>query len=146
MPAGLPRACAGPRECVHGRPRGKVGTHRGRPRRPRPPGGSEVVAGRGPAVYKSLRDAEALVEICRRSLGHDHDPRATRNISDALWRALVAHDKHCTEPGCTVPPGYCDAHHIWYWSRGGPTNLANLKLGCRQHHRQWRLHDAKKRE
>jgi hypothetical protein len=39
--------------------------------------------------------------------------RATRNISDALWRALVARDKHCTEPGCTVPPGFCDAHHIW---------------------------------
>jgi hypothetical protein len=72
--------------------------------------------------------------------------RATRNISDSLWRALVARDKHCTEPGCTVPPGYCDAHHIWYWSRGGPTNLANLKLGCRQHHRQWHQHDTKQRE
>jgi len=21
-------------------------------------------------------------------------------------------------PGCTMPPGFCDAHHIWYWSLG----------------------------
>ena len=38
--------------------------------------------------------------------------RATRNISDALWKALVVRDQHCTEPGCHQPPGVCEAHHI----------------------------------
>ena len=43
-------------------------------------------------------------------------------------------------------PGFCEAHHVWYWSRGGPTDLDNLKLLCWQHHREIHIHDAKKRE
>jgi hypothetical protein len=69
--------------------------------------------------------------------------RATRTVSPKLWRALVVRDRHCTEPGCKVPPGMCEAHHIWYWSRGGPTNLDNLKLLCWYHHRQQHLNDHK---
>ena len=71
--------------------------------------------------------------------------RTTRNIPGPLWRALVARDRHCTEPGCTVAPGFCEAHHIWHWEDGGPTDLANLKLGCWAHHRQWHLQDARRR-
>jgi len=51
--------------------------------------------------------------------------RATREISPALWNALVARDKHCTEPGCSLSPAFCEAHHIVYWTNGGPTNLDN---------------------
>ena len=72
--------------------------------------------------------------------------RTTRNIPAPLWRALVARDRHCTEPGCTVPPAYCDAHHIDHWGDGGPTDLDNLKLGCWAHHRKWHLEHKKKRE
>ena len=71
--------------------------------------------------------------------------RATRNVPDKLWNALVARDRHCTAPGCTLPPAFCDAHHIWYWSNGGPTNLANLRLLCWHHHRQEHLHDAQRK-
>jgi hypothetical protein len=71
--------------------------------------------------------------------------RTTRNIPEPLWRALVARDRHCTEPGCTVPPGYCEAHHIDHWGDGGPTDLGNLKLGCWAHHRKWHLEDARRR-
>jgi hypothetical protein len=28
-----------------------------------------------------------------------------------------------------------EAHHIKHWQDGGPTNLANLVLLCRKHHR-----------
>jgi hypothetical protein len=72
--------------------------------------------------------------------------RTTRNIPAPLWRALVARDRHCTEPGCKVPPAFCEGHHIWYWENGGPTNLANLKLLCWAHHRKHHLEAAKKRE
>jgi len=72
--------------------------------------------------------------------------RTTRNIPAPLWRALVARDRHCTEPGCTVPPAFTEAHHIWHWDNGGPTNLGNLKLGCWAHHRKWHLEHKKKRE
>jgi Domain of unknown function (DUF222) len=51
--------------------------------------------------------------------------RTTRNVSTPQWNALVARDKHCQWAGCTMPPGFCEAHHIWYWTNGGPTNLAN---------------------
>jgi hypothetical protein len=68
--------------------------------------------------------------------------RATRNVNTAQWNALVARDQHCTHPGCTRPPAYCDAHHIIHWEHGGPTNLANLRLLCWEHHRKQHLLDA----
>ncbi len=68
--------------------------------------------------------------------------RATRTVTTAQWNALVARDQHCTHPGCTRPPAYCDAHHIIHWTHGGPTNLANLRLLCWEHHRKQHLHDA----
>ncbi len=61
--------------------------------------------------------------------------RATRIISPALWKALVARDRHCTHPGCDKPPGRCEAHHIVPWQHGGSTNLENLQLLCWHHHR-----------
>ena len=72
--------------------------------------------------------------------------RATRTVSTALWNALVARDRHCRHPGCDRPPGLCEAHHIVHWSKGGPTNLANLEMLCWHHHRVRHIHDAKRRE
>ena len=166
----------------------------------------------GDTRHRSVRHADALIEICRRSLEHDHDQpsarrrgrpqmsvvidlqalepdhgelvadiraeaadvgrlsrstleriacdcnisrivtdgpgqiidvgRTTRTIPPKLWDALVARDRHCRAPGCDRPPGYCEAHHTVYWSRGGPTNLANLELLCWAHHRKQHQHDA----
>ncbi|MDQ1511599.1 MAG: hypothetical protein QOG50_3443, partial [Actinomycetota bacterium] len=47
--------------------------------------------------------------------------RLTRTVPPAIWNALVARDRHCTAPGCTRSPEYCEAHHIWFWELGGPT-------------------------
>jgi hypothetical protein len=33
------------------------------------------------------------------------------------------------------PLDWCDAHHLTSWLAGGPTNLNNLILVCRHHHR-----------
>jgi Domain of unknown function (DUF222)/HNH endonuclease len=71
--------------------------------------------------------------------------RATRTVPDKLWRALVARDRHCTAAGCERPPGGCEAHHVWHWEHGGPTNLDNLVLLCWHHHRQQHIHDAQAR-
>jgi len=68
--------------------------------------------------------------------------RATRTVGIALWNALVARDRHCTESGCVRGPGDCEAHHIVHWSKGGPTTLDNLKLLCWEHHRQQHIRDA----
>jgi len=64
------------------------------------------------------------------------DGRLTRTVPPPSWRALVARDPHCTHPGCAAPPAWCEAHHITHWADGGPTNLHNLELKCRRHHRQ----------
>jgi hypothetical protein len=69
--------------------------------------------------------------------------RATGTVGKALWNALVARDRHCTdESGCTRGPADCEAHHIVHWSKGGPTTLDNLKLLCWEHHRQQHIRDA----
>ena len=60
--------------------------------------------------------------------------RRTRVVSAAMRRALVLRDQGCRFPGCTEKL-FVDAHHVIYWSRGGPTALWNLILLCRRHHR-----------
>ncbi|RPI25506.1 MAG: HNH endonuclease, partial [Actinobacteria bacterium] len=61
--------------------------------------------------------------------------RATRTVPAAIRRALDIRDRGCTWAGCDRPARFCDAHHIWHWADGGPTNLDNLTLLCRPHHR-----------
>ncbi len=48
--------------------------------------------------------------------------------------ALTARDQGCSWPGCTTPPALCEAHHVLWWSRGGPTTIDNLALLCTRHH------------
>ncbi|GAB4063085.1 HNH endonuclease signature motif containing protein [Angustibacter speluncae] len=50
--------------------------------------------------------------------------------------ALAARDRGCVWPGCTAPPALCEAHHVIWWSRGGPTTIDNLALLCSRHHTQ----------
>lgn len=60
--------------------------------------------------------------------------RRTRTISSALRRALQHRDGGCGFPGCTARH-HLDAHHVVHWADGGPTDLENLLLLCRYHHR-----------
>lgn len=64
----------------------------------------------------------------------DHG-RAIRSATPAQRRALVARDgATCAVPGCDVPAGWTQAHHVRPWKPDGPTDLANLHLGCTFHH------------
>src|SRR5664279_929929 len=61
--------------------------------------------------------------------------RSVRLVSPAQRRALVVRDGGCVFPGCDRPPAFTDAHHLRHWIDGGATDLANLALVCRRHHR-----------
>jgi hypothetical protein len=70
--------------------------------------------------------------------------RTSRVVSAAQRAALVVRDRGCAVPGCDRPPAWCAAHHLVHWLHGGATDLANLALLCRAHHRAvheggWRL-------
>jgi hypothetical protein len=60
--------------------------------------------------------------------------RTQRLASSAQKTALIARDRGCVIPGCTVPADACDAHHITWWTHGGPTDIDNLALACGRHH------------
>jgi hypothetical protein len=70
--------------------------------------------------------------------------RTTRVVQPAQRVALAVRDGGCVFPGCDRPLAWCEAHHLRHWLHGGPTDLANLALLCRVHHRAvheggWRL-------
>jgi hypothetical protein len=60
--------------------------------------------------------------------------KETRVVAPWLYRQLRARDQGCTFPGCHHTR-YVQAHHIWWWEWGGPTNLNNLVLVCDFHHK-----------
>jgi Domain of unknown function (DUF222)/HNH endonuclease len=61
--------------------------------------------------------------------------RASRVVSPAQRSALAVRDGGCVFPDCARPLAWCEGHHLVSWLDGGPTDLANLALLCRQHHR-----------
>lgn len=66
--------------------------------------------------------------------------RLERCFTPAQRRAIAARDRRCVGRGCTAPPGWCHAHHVEFWSRGGLTDVENGVLLCPGHHRD--LHNG----
>ncbi|WP_435200579.1 DUF222 domain-containing protein [Janibacter sp. GS2] len=60
--------------------------------------------------------------------------RSVRLFTPGQRRAVWLRDGGCTYPGCTMPPQWCDAHHVDWWSRGGASDVSNAALLCQRHH------------
>jgi hypothetical protein len=60
--------------------------------------------------------------------------RGVRLFTAEQRRALTTRDKGCAFLGCDIPPAWCEAHHIIWWSQGGVTDISNGVLLCRRHH------------
>lgn len=92
------------------------------------------------AIPASLLDRWTCdASIARMVLDADGVPldhgRAVRTATAAQRRALVARDgPTCAVPGCDVPAGWTQAHHVVHWTPHGLTDLDNMHLGCEFHH------------
>lgn len=63
-----------------------------------------------------------------------HQKRAQRFFTLAQRRAILARDKGCQAPGCTIPAVNCAIHHIKEWFEGGMTDETNAVTLCPRHH------------
>jgi hypothetical protein len=54
----------------------------------------------------------------------------------AQRRALAAMYATCANPECTVPFTQCKIHHVVWFTRRGPTLIANLVPLCERHHHE----------
>jgi hypothetical protein len=86
----------------------------------------------------------AITPIVRSESNQPHAGTTTRVPAGSQRKALVVRDRGCRFTGCDRPPDWTDAHHIQHWADGGKTEMDNLLLLCRRHHRMvheegWRL-------
>jgi Domain of unknown function (DUF222) len=65
--------------------------------------------------------------------------RRVRLATSAQRKALIARDRGCVIPGCGAPAAWTEAHHVHYWSRGGPTDIDAMCLLCSRHHTEVHL-------
>jgi hypothetical protein len=61
--------------------------------------------------------------------------RTRRLAAPGQRLALAARDGGCSFPGCDRPAPWTEVHHVVAWADGGSTDLDNLTLICRHHHR-----------
>ncbi|MCU1487364.1 MAG: putative endonuclease [Actinomycetia bacterium] len=61
--------------------------------------------------------------------------RDTRTVPDDQFNLTVLRDKHFRAYGCDCPAEHADVHHVIEWLKGGNTDLSNLVLLCRRHHK-----------
>ncbi len=88
-----------------------------------------------PGVVRRLACEAGILPMVLGSEGEVLDVgRERRLVTPRLLRALWVRDRGCSYPGCTRPPGWCEAHHVRHWANGGGTDLGNLALLCRRHH------------
>jgi hypothetical protein len=111
--------------------------------------GSGTFTYTGPVTASTIRkiacDAD-IIPVLLGSQGRILDiGRTTRIFPPHIRKALNTRDQGCAFPNCTTPAPWCEAHHITYWSRGGPTSTDNGVLLCTHHHHlihkeQWNIH------
>ncbi|WP_457948584.1 DUF222 domain-containing protein [Pseudarthrobacter sp. alpha12b] len=92
----------------------------------------------GPVAATTLRKIACDADIIPALLGTRGEildlGRKTRLFTPAQRLALTTRDQGCAFPNCTIPAPWCEAHHITYWSHGGPTTTSNGVLLCSHHH------------
>lgn len=82
--------------------------------------------------------------LAQHDLGVVVEPKTGRALDSAKVKRhasvqqklmLVAEQLCCVYPGCNQSACESDVHHVLAWARGGRTDIENLTLLCRHHHR-----------
>lgn len=62
--------------------------------------------------------------------------REQRLFTKPQRMALAVQYEGCATPGCHMPVAWTEAHHVLWWSRGGPTDTENGILLCTHCHHE----------
>lgn len=58
-----------------------------------------------------------------------------RVFTEHQRKAIIARDGGCVIPGCEVPAGWCEIHHVIPWAESQVTDVSNGVALCGWHHR-----------
>jgi len=82
-------------------------------------------------------DAQFLSVVCSDTGGIMSYGRERRLASKGQRFAIAGRDGGCCFVGCDRPAAWCEVHHVIPWLDGGPTDIDNMVLLCRYHHRHF---------
>ena len=85
------------------------------------------------SVAEALRlaaEAEIVPAVMTAAGRPLHLGRTRRCATTSQTYALIARDGGCSFPGCTIPPEWCERHHLTPWAAGGTTDTDNLTLSA----------------
>lgn len=86
------------------------------------------------AIRRLACDADLFPVV----LGGPSEPldvgRVKRLFTPGQRKAVYLRDRCCSFPGCTIPPAWCQIHHVLHWVFGGRTDLLNATALCQRHH------------
>lgn len=84
---------------------------------------------------RALACSGGLLPVVLGSTGEVLDMgREVRGFTTAQHKALAIRDRGCVVPGCHRPAATGEAHHVWSWLDGGPTDVGNGCIICQYHH------------
>lgn len=90
-----------------------------------------------PASLRMLACDAGVVPVVMNGAGQPLDVgRTARVVPDGMRRAVTARDRGCAHPGCGRPPSWCEVHHVEPWAQHGATEIDDLVMLCKAHHRQ----------
>jgi len=90
-----------------------------------------------PTVIRMASHAYHYLTIFDKHTGRALHLGGTRRMASADQRiVLLARDRGCTRPGCTVAGANCQVHHaVSDWAADGQTNVDDLTLACQPDNR-----------
>lgn len=98
-------------------------------------GGGDVIS--LTKLLQMAADAHIVPVICTDTGGILAYGRERRLASIGQRLGLAARNGGCCFPGCDRPAAWTEVHHVRDWVNGGQTNIDQMCLLCRFHHRHF---------